>query len=159
MNDKCTPYQDTLYCAVTVHTVNTIWNTSERMLKLILTYEVNRAAWLKGIYLIQSRGRHFSPSLPARRSTQGRGTTGIWNSAKSISELQAENLGWIVMVQRLGSAHYLLVLVFLSFYHQAPFHFICAVKELMKWVRYIVCLLTPSTYYASQNVKPLSSKP
>ena len=95
MNDKCTPYQDTLYCAVTVHTVNTIWNTSESMLKLILTYEVNRAAWLKGIYLIQSRGRHFSPSLPARRSTQGRGTTGIWNSAKSISELQAENLGWI----------------------------------------------------------------
>ena len=113
----------------------------------------------RGVARIFKRGCHTVSKwgkLSRLSSTQGRGTTGIWNSAKSINELHAENLGQIVMVQRFGSSHYLLVLLFLSFYHHAPFHFICAVKERMKWVRYIVCLLTPSTYYASQNVKPLS---
>ena len=55
---------------------------------------MNRAKWTKGICLLWSRGRHFSPSLPDR------GPTGIWNSAHSISDPRAEISGILVMVRR-----------------------------------------------------------
>ena len=55
---------------------------------------VNGALWMKGICLIWSRGRHFSPSLPDR------GPTGIWNLAHSISDPRAEISGILVMVRR-----------------------------------------------------------
>ena len=63
----------------------------------------NRAVWMKGICQIWSRGRHFSPSLPARRPTQGRGPTGIWHSAHSISDAWAEISG-ILVTGRFSSA-------------------------------------------------------
>ena len=50
---------------------------------------------MKEICLIWSRGRYFSPSLP----TQGRGPTGIWNLAHSISDPRAEISGILVMVR------------------------------------------------------------
>ena len=52
---------------------------------------------MKGICLIWSRGRHFSPSLPDR------GPTGIWNLAHSISDPRAEISGILVMVRRSSS--------------------------------------------------------
>ena len=55
---------------------------------------MNGALWMKGICLIWSRGRHFSPSLPDR------GPTGIWNLAHSISDPRAEISGILVMVRR-----------------------------------------------------------
>ena len=58
---------------------------------------MNRAWWMKGICLIWSRGRHFSPSLPDR------GPTGIWNLAHSISDPRAEISGILVMVRRSSS--------------------------------------------------------
>ena len=84
VNYNCTPYQDTLYCTVTVHTVNTIWNTSERMLKLILTQDLNRAAWLKGICLIQSIGADiFLPTC------QLKGSGNDWYLKRSLESKRA----------------------------------------------------------------------
>ena len=48
---------------------------------------------MKGICLIWSRGRHFSPSIPDR------GPTGIWNLAHCISDPRAEISGILVMVR------------------------------------------------------------
>ena len=50
---------------------------------------------MKGICLIWSRGRHFSPSLPDRGPTQG-----IRHLAHSISDPRAEISGILVMVRR-----------------------------------------------------------
>ena len=52
------------------------------------------------MFLIWSRGRHFSPSLPDRGPTQGRGPTGIRHLAHSISNPRAEISGLLVMVRR-----------------------------------------------------------
>ena len=41
------------------------WNIALYILKLLLP--INRAEWMKGICLLWSRGRHFSPSLPGDR--------------------------------------------------------------------------------------------
>ena len=65
---------------------------------------MNGALWMKGICLIWSRGRHFSPSLPDRGPTQGRGPTGIWHLAHSISDPRAEISGILVMVRRSSSS-------------------------------------------------------
>jgi len=56
--------------------------------------------WMKGICFLWSRDRHFSPSLPDRGPTQGRGPTGIWLLAHSISDPRAEISGILVMVRR-----------------------------------------------------------
>ena len=49
---------------------------------------------MKGICLLWSRGRHFSPSL------SNWGPTGIWNLAHSINDARAEISGILVMVRR-----------------------------------------------------------
>ena len=69
VNYNCTPYQDTLYCTVTVHTVNTIWNTSERMLiEIDFNVGCEQSCVVKrGLSHSVYRGRHFSPYLPAQR--------------------------------------------------------------------------------------------
>ena len=59
---------------------------------------------MKGICLIWSRGRHFSPSLPDRGPTQGRGPTSIRHLAHSISDPWAEISGILVMVRRSSPA-------------------------------------------------------
>ena len=41
------------------------WSTDLYILKLLLLFD--RAEWMKGICLLWSRGRHFSPSLPGDR--------------------------------------------------------------------------------------------
>ena len=59
---------------------------------------------MKGICLIWSRDRHFSPSLPDRGPTQGRGPTGIRHLAHSISNPRAEISGLLVMVRRFSAS-------------------------------------------------------
>ena len=70
------------------------WNSLVYILKLIIAKDTNGALLMKGICLIWSRDRHFSPSLPVR------GPTGIWNSAHSISDPRAEISGILVTVRR-----------------------------------------------------------
>ena len=65
--------------------------------KLVILKDENRVFWMKGIYLIWSRGQLISPSLPDR------GPTGIWNLAHSISDPRAEISGILVMVRRSNS--------------------------------------------------------
>ena len=77
---------------------------SERVLYTYIVIDRNvgceQSWWMKGICLIWSRGRQFSPSLPDRGPTQGRGPTGIWNLAHSMSDPRAETSGILVMVRR-----------------------------------------------------------
>ena len=61
---------------------------------------MNRAGLTLGICLVCFRGRHFSPSLPDRGPAQGRGPTGIWNLAHSISDPWAEISAILVVVPR-----------------------------------------------------------
>ena len=72
------------------------------ILKLIDSEGCEQSWWMKGICLIWSRGRHFSPSLPDRGPTQGWGPTGIWHLTHSISDPRAEISGILVMVRALG---------------------------------------------------------
>ena len=55
---------------------------------------------MKGICFIWSRGQRFSPSLPDRGPTQGRGPAGIRDLAHSISDPRAEISGKPVVVRR-----------------------------------------------------------
>ena len=86
------------------HNVNTIWK--KWLTHFCIYREIDgsngceQSWWMKGICLIWSRGRHFSPSLPDRGPTQGRGPTGIWNFAHSISDPRAEISGILVIVRR-----------------------------------------------------------
>ena len=63
-------------------------------LEIDLIVSCEQSWWMKGICLIWSGGRHFSPSLPDR------GPTGIWHLAHSISDPRAEISGILVMVRR-----------------------------------------------------------
>ena len=66
---------------VSRHNVNTTWRTKPQKfcinVKITLSVGCEQSWLMKGICLIWSRGRNFSPSLPDRGPTQGRGPTGI----------------------------------------------------------------------------------
>ena len=101
---------------VSRHSVNTTWEKylqhfcisgADRLLVYILKFidsvGCEQSWWMKGICLIWSRGRHFSPSLPDRGPTQGRGPTGISHLAHSISNPRVEISGILVMVRRFSA--------------------------------------------------------
>ena len=87
---------------------------------------VSEQSWLmKGVCLIWSRGLHFSPFLPDRGPTQGRGSIGIWNLAHSITDPRAEISGILVMV-RCSSATFRGTTYWLVFVFLCPRYFVCA---------------------------------
>ena len=86
---------------------------------------------MKGIYLIWSRDRHFSSSLPDRGPTQGRGPTGISNLSHSISDPRAEISGILVMVRRSGATSRGTTYWFQFFFLDGGVAFLCP--------RYFVC--------------------
>ena len=67
---------------------------------------------------IRSRGRHFSPSLP------GRGPTGIWNLAHSISDPRSEILRILVMVRRSSTTS------------RGTTYLVCACAMFLTWCAY-----------------------
>ena len=62
-------------------TVNITWKENLEQFCIYTELDIvvgcEQSWWMKGLCLIWSRGRHFSPSLPDRGPTQGRGPTGI----------------------------------------------------------------------------------
>ena len=63
------------------HNTNTKWNKQLEQLWIYIDIDhdvgCERSWWMKGICLMWSRCRHYSPSLPDRGPTEGGGPTGI----------------------------------------------------------------------------------
>ena len=84
-SNKCMVLQERMHklnmCKFPGHNTNTKWNKQLEQFWIYIDIDhdvgCEQSWWMKGICLMWSRCRHYSPSLPDLGPTQGGGPTGI----------------------------------------------------------------------------------